>query len=869
MPETKAESAVFSLLQRLWRPQPARLSRQLSLLIRGILVVVFVFVYLYTVPMIKQKVFEIERNSARLVLNNVYEIADRMYAGVEQYREQALDGQKGGLRNVVDLAESFLDSHMEDAARRGIPLAQARASAFDYLRRFSFGNNDYLWVVDYDIRVLSHPDPRFDGKLAPESLTPRESDTLRQLVEQARADGAGFYHYRWPRLDGPDELDKVSYVRALPKWGLVIGAGVYLNDLEQQVQQRKQLALAELRQALAEIKIARTGYLYVFDSRGYMLIHPNDNLDGVRFISHQNPMSGKPIYQELMQVADTGKELHYRWDKPDDPNNYAYDKLSLVRYIEGFDWYICSSVYLDELQSSSERLSSRIMVLAAITMLATLLISNFFVNRITRPLKRLAETAVRVKGGDLSARTGLRRDDEIGLLASGFDAMVERLGDNIDSLDAEVRQRTEQLLASHNQAQRMSAVGQLAGGLAHDFNNLLSIVQGNLVIARERFGADQPELDALLAPAERAARRSADITHRLLAFARRQPLQAEPVAVKRLLDEAVELLASSFTSRHQLRYQAAPGLASCMARLDQGLMENALVNLGLNARDAMPDGGTLTLSAAVIERGATAGPETAELEFDEPVPDGRYLQLQFMDQGSGFSDDAIAKALEPFFTTKPGQLNSGLGLSMVFGFVKQSHGYLALANQPEGGARVVVLLPVCRAECESEADLASAEATSAVSENVPHSDEKTASSAVNSGFEGQLFLLVEDDADVRQVVRQLLFSLGIHVLEATDADEALQLVAALQQASTPLDGVVSDVMMPGDIKGTELADRLRQQQPQLLILLMSGYAFDAAAADHSGVVHWPLVRKPFDRKQLHQALLQASQKSLSQDSESL
>ncbi|WP_221792932.1 cache domain-containing protein [Oceanobacter mangrovi] len=851
MPETKAEQPVGTFFSATrWLRRPGRLSRQLSLLIRGILVAVFIFVYAYTVPMIKQKVFEIERNSARLALNNTYEIANRMYAGVEQYRQQALENRKDSLQMAVDLAESLIRSHVQEAMRRGLSAAEGRQIAMEYLRNSSFDDHDYIWVVDYNLGVLAHPDPKYRQAGDAASLSDTEISTLQTLVGQARREGSGFYSYRWPRLQASSGSDsKVSWVKDFPEWGLVIGSGVYLSDLEQQVEQRRQQALQDLRQALQQTHIARTGYLYVFDSSGYMLIHPNGNLDGIRFIRHENPLTGQPIYKELIAAADSGKELHYRWDKPDDPGNYAYEKLSLVRYMDGFDWYICSSVYLDELQSSSELLSTRIMVLAAITMLATLLISNFFVNRIARPLEQLAGTALRVRSGDLSARTGIQRDDEIGILASGFDAMVERLEDNIDTLDAEVRQRTQQLLESHNQAQRMSAVGQLAGGLAHDFNNLLSIVQGNLVIARERFG-DNPELDALLAPAERAARRSADITHRLLAFARQQPLQAAPVRVDSLLQGTVELLSSSFTSRHQLSYQPDPSLQGCLARLDPGLLENALVNLGLNARDAMPNGGLLKLSAGVIDwpaqlPTAETEPLLQSLAFDETVPDGRYLLIECRDTGDGFSDEALAKAFEPFFTTKPGQLNSGLGLSMVFGFVKQSGGYLALANQTGGGAAVVLLLPVC-----AMTDPAA----------VVESHRDTAVTSASHEFAGQLFLLVDDDPDVREVVRQQLSALDIHVLEASDAEEALQLAETLRQSGSELAGVVSDVMMPGDIKGIELAQRLRQQMPGLLILLVSGYAFGADEdADNSGVVGWPLLRKPFDRQQLAQALRQANQ----------
>ena len=848
MSESKAASS-RSRLRRTGAHKP-RLSRQLSFLIRGILIAVFVFVYLYTVPMIKQKVFEIERNASRLALNNVFEVANRMYAGVEQYRQQALNNHKQQLKLAVELGQVFLQSHFREALKQGIPTEQARLTAFSYLRDFSFGNNDYIWVMDYDLNFLSHPDPRFH-KGSRGQLEATDMEILTSVINQAKQDGEGYYHYQWPRLSGPERIDKVSFVRSYPEWGFVIGAGVYLDDLEKEVHLRKQLALQDLRQALKEIKVAKTGYMYVFDSNGHMLIHPNSNLDGITFTRHQNPVTRQPIYKELIAVADTGKELSYRWDKPDDPNHYAYDKLALVRYIEGFDWYIGSSVYLDELQSSSEILSTRIMVLAAITMLATLFISGFFVNRITRPLEILAETALRVRAGDLSARAGIQRDDEIGILANSFDAMIQRLRDSIETLDSKVKQRTEELIETNAKAQRMNAVGQLAGGLAHDFNNLLSIIVGNLVVARERFGHDHSQaLDKLLSPAERAARRGADITHRLLAFSRRQPLQPEPVLLAPMINEVIELLGSSMTSRIRLSKQLPPpddlaDLPLC-AHVDPAHLENALINLGLNARDAMPDGGEICFQAQAIR-------VRQPMAYDEPVRPGDYIAVEVLDSGSGFSKDALEQAFEPFFSTKTGQANSGLGLSMVYGFVKQSSGYLRLGNrQAQTGAHIQILLPACQHR---------------------PSEQYESVLTTDTGLSGELFLLVEDEPDVRAVIRHQLTDLGIHVIEACDADEALLLLDTFEinqshhaesgdhdSGTSPprIRGLITDVMMPGNMNGQAFAQLMQQRYPDAVILLVSGYAFESEPGVRPSP--FPLLRKPFDQQQLANALNKAVQK---------
>lgn len=793
----------------------SRISKKFLAVVLGLMVAIFSFVYIYSVPLIKQTVFEVERNASRLALNNVFEITNRMYASLEEYRQQALDSHQRQLQTAVSLAESFLRSHFREALKNGTPLAQARRTAFSYLRDFTYGNNDYIFVADYNNTLLSHPDPRFHGKQPQPDEKDSDLSVVADLVKLAKEKGEATYRYKWQRLAGSESLDKFSYVRDFPQWGFVIGSGVYLDDVEEEVRQRTQTALADLRHALSEMKIAKTGYMYVFDSKMKMLIHPNKNLDGLNFADQLNPVTQRPIAEDLIKVADSGRELHYRWDRPDDPGNYEYEKLSLVRYMPGFDWYICSSVYLDELRASSLVLSDRIMVIAGIAMAATLLIAWVFVRRLTQPLEKLAETALRVSSGDLSARTNIRRDDEVGILANSFNDMVKRLKSNIDSLDSKVKQRTEELLETNAQAQRMSAVGQLAGGLAHDFNNLMTVIMGNLLLARDRFGQNK-ELNDLLTPALRASKRSSDITQRLLTFSRRQPLRPQPVIVDDVLAETVTLTRSSLPANIELEFIADSD--SAVVETDAGNLENALVNLALNARDAMPDGGKITLSSKRIDI-------EEPVLYDEEVSPGSYVLIQMEDQGSGFSEDTIKHAFEPFYSTKKNRNNSGLGLSMVYGFVKQSMGYIRIQSAPAEGARISLLLPL--------------------SDKAPLDKQQGAST--NAQLADSLFLLVEDDEDVRDVVREQLMGLGIHVIEASHGEEAVELIQSLDR----LDGLLSDVIMPGQHDGYAVARAMAERFPDSIILLMSGY--DDVRENDSGSQP-PLIRKPFDRRELAEAL---------------
>jgi len=805
------------------RPLTSKLSRRFFLTLLGIVVVTFGIIYLFSVPLIKQKVFEIEQYASRLALNNVVEVANRMYQNVEEYQEQALSNHQQQLKVAVSLTESYIKNRFQTAIKNKQNMASVRKQIFADVRALSYGNNDYIWIADHSGVMLSHPDPRFHGQDIQNSEENGGVAVLSDILQQAIKEGEGFYQYKWNRLSQAEVLDKVSYVKNYPEWGFVIGSGVYLDDLSNTVKKRKEQALLDLRAALAEIKIAKTGYLFVFDSNKKMLIHPNPNIDGSAINTLINPLSNQFIADDLMAVADTGHELHYLWDKPSDPDNYVYEKLSLVRYLPGFDWYICSSIYLDELSSSSETLSNRLLTLAALTSFASLLLAFFFVQRITRPLERLAQTAQKVQNGDLTAQSHIHSDDEVGILASSFDGMVKRLKNNFETLDSQVKQRSDELLDANAKVQRMNAVGQLTGGLAHDFNNLLSIILGNLLLIRDR--PHSPEaLQKLVTPAIRASRRGADITHRLLAFSRKQSLQPTPTLIDQLLSETCQLLSSSLPASIELEY--TPELPNIFVHVDSAHLESVLINLALNAKDAMPDGGLLSFTAE------TETVDAPSNDYDEEVPAGTYVRIEVKDTGRGFSEKALQKAFEPFYTTKTGPNNSGLGLSMVYGFVKQSQGYISIISTLQKGSTIKLLLPMAK----------DADATSLAIANAP---------AVAEKREGELALLVEDNDDVRHVVREQLISLGFSVLEAADADEARKLM----NLDLKIDVLISDIMLESAEEGILLAMQFREKYPYHAILLISGNTFNLKDEK------FHLLKKPFDQKELYLALMQAQQEA--------
>ncbi|GAA6170380.1 hypothetical protein NBRC116592_00500 [Colwellia sp. KU-HH00111] len=620
------------------------------------------------------------------------------------------------------------------------------------------------------------------------------------------------------------------------------------STMQLNLKPRKEEVVYRLRQIIKNSVVAKTGYLFIFDEQGNMLHHPNPNINETNALQLTNPETGNPILQELIAVADTGKELEYKWDKPSDANNYSYSKLSLVRHLPELGWYICSSVYVDELQNSGKLLSQRILTMGFIAFMCAILLALIFSYWITKPINSLALIARKVSQGDLNVTSGISRTDELGVLGKAFDDMVTQMRDNIELLDLKVASRTQTLATTNAQLQQaltesqqaqqqlaqvqhINAIGQLAGGLAHDFNNILAIIIGNLLAAQQG-NEDNTPLLLRLAPAIKAARKGSDITNRLLAFSRRQYLVPCKVDIKVLISETVELLRSSLSSKITIKTELCSD--NFTVYIDANQFENCLINLVLNAKDAMPDGGGITILVAkrVV---------TDYLQFDETVDLGDYISITILDDGCGFSEHTINKAFELFFTTKETHQGSGLGLSMVFGFIKQSKGYIRIANQPQGGAEISLLLPFFTGEKNKYYPNKSLSTDDVILTDT--------SKAINteSNFTNKLILLVEDDHDVRTIIREQLISFGLNVIEANESDEAEQLIDTIDD----LYGMVSDISMPGKKDGFELATLLKTRSPNCKIVLMSGYFQQHNTPNKDMPI---LLRKPFEASQLFQAL---------------
>ena len=542
-------------------------------------------------------------------------------------------------------------------------------------------------------------------------------------------------------------------------------------------------------------------------------------------------------------------------------------KATLNLHTEGFGfednllWVACPVRSADGvlgrvvLQSDLGALRSRInqyieiaALVFALSFAVAILLSAQLQRFISRPVLALAQTADEVAARkDYSIRAVKRSHDEIGHLVERFNEMLAQ----IESRDAELhqahdeleqrvtertaelshanaalqsemaeRQRAEEVL---RQAQKMEAVGQLAAGIAHDYNNILTVIQGHIELLLQTRGSDA-ELKESLTQVASAATRAANLTRQLLAFSRRQVMQPRSLDINEVVSNLIKMLSRILGEHIALELRLRPALPKIHA--DIGMIEQVLTNLAVNARDAMPNGGNLTIATEFVPLD-----ETAAKKHHPQARAGNFICLRVADFGCGMDRATLTRIFEPFFTTKSVGKGTGLGLATVYGIVQQHKGWIEVKSELEKGSEFLVYLP--------------------------ESDEVAASSDTELFFNGPLrggtetILVVEDEPSVRALVCSILSSNGYKILEAGDGPEALRI---WEKQNGKIDLVLTDLVMPGGLTGRELAHRLKAIEPRVRIIYTSGYSLEVAGRDLALEPDFHFLPKPYHPPSLLRAI---------------
>jgi signal transduction histidine kinase len=506
-----------------------------------------------------------------------------------------------------------------------------------------------------------------------------------------------------------------------------------------------------------------------------------------------------------VELVGNGQILRY--ERPGTGNRFA-----TAVPIAGTPWLGLVEMPAEAVLRPARLFLGRMLAIAGVLFSVSLIVAAVWSRRLTRPLGELARAADAIAAGDLSSRVAVRRKDELGRLSRAFNRMTDRLADSKEQLErrlVELRRAQEQF----TRAQRMEVVGLLAGGVAHDFNNLLTIILGETELALADLAPDDPARAPLLEIAA-AGERATALTRQLLVFSRGQVIEPDVFDLDAVLEDSVRMLQRLIRDRVQVVVRAARH--SLPVRADRGQVEQVVMNLVVNARDAMPNGGRIYL-------------ETQRVTFDEAAARvqgdlraGEYAALVVSDTGVGMNEEVKARLFEPFFTTKQPGKGTGLGLPACRGIVERWGGHIAIYSEPDVGTTVKAYFPLVADELVGEEPRAA---------------------AVAGG--GETVLLVDDEPAVRELAARILRAHGYGVLEAPDAATALGLLAAHESVEL----LITDVVLPGT-SGRELADQAFDLRPDLRVLFMSGYTEDVILQRRLLERDVALLQKPFTAERL-------------------
>ena len=412
---------------------------------------------LYTIPLTKNITYKMAETHATALLDHVYDLVEVKHQEIEYYRDITLKTRKRELKDITSLAGYIIKNQYAAAKAGEISEEKAKQRAIKQMQKVRYGNKDYIWISDFNSVLISHPDPKLQNADFSKVLDVYGNFIVPPMVEIARKNGEGFTSYWWNRLGTDSPSEKLTYSTLFTPWNWVYGTGVYLDDIVTEVELRKKELVNDIEALLQKKVIGKTGYMYIFDADMNMIIHPDERLKNKNLNNLLNPRTGKKILNELIETSRVkGAHLEYPWNRPEDPHNFIYEKISWVRYNKFFNWYIASSVYMDELYSQSRFLTSRIAFITITIILFSLIISSYFLKKFLSPIEKLSRTALKVQSGDLKVRSGICRHDEIGILAREFDAMVEKLDSHVEELDHKVKEKTHELAQNYSQLEYAS-----------------------------------------------------------------------------------------------------------------------------------------------------------------------------------------------------------------------------------------------------------------------------------------------------------------------------------------------------------------------------------------------------------------------------
>jgi len=419
-----------------------------ALAVSSILVIIYLlFIFLLFIPQIEKNTTMLEDSVGKAHLQKTLQVIRSSTIELQNYKSMALKQRKDELKKLTNVVWDIVNTKYKlSLSDKNLPLKMIQNETLELISTLQYANDDYFFISDYNNVLIAHP--YLKDKDFSHIKDVRGNLIVPALVNVARTQEEGFISYWWKKNNSnPTPYEKLTYAKNFAPWQWVVGTGVYIDDIEKELSLRKKILISRLENILRSTRIASSGYVYIFDSLGNMIIHPNKNLEGKNFKKWPNPGKDTFIFDDLIDAYKYGnKTLYYDWDTLDDKENYSYKKVSWIEYNPYFDWYVCSSGYLDEFHKDSNSLKEFVIYAALLITLLLLSIGLYFLRQILTPIVKLSQHSKEVINGNLQARyTDKILDDETGILAIHFNQMLDTINEQIDTLDNKVQEKTQKL----------------------------------------------------------------------------------------------------------------------------------------------------------------------------------------------------------------------------------------------------------------------------------------------------------------------------------------------------------------------------------------------------------------------------------------
>jgi len=405
----------------------------------------------FILPTSEETISNLEKAKAKEVLKRVVTLANNVAYNVKVYKKAALENHKREIKEITNIVYTLIETRynelqkISDPKKRKEKEKEIKKRLLKTIKNLRYENNNYIYVTNLNSYMLSHP-----------YLTDKDMSNVKDihgklivpsLVKAAIKSGEGYSSYWWKKNSSDNTpYPKLTFGKLFKPWNWVLGTGVYIDDIDKEVEARKKEFLENIRELVLKTRIIKTGYLFIFDSKAMMYAHPNRNIDRKNFSKLKIPNTDKYIFEELVKASKTkSKEAHYKWDKPEDPGNYIYDKISWVEYIPELDLYIASSIYVDELFEKSNSIKVMIVIYSLIAFIVFVFIIGILLKRMLKPVTKLTEITKKVAEGNYDEKIEIKGDDEIAELTKNFNIMLQKIKDSIKNLDKNVKERTKEL----------------------------------------------------------------------------------------------------------------------------------------------------------------------------------------------------------------------------------------------------------------------------------------------------------------------------------------------------------------------------------------------------------------------------------------